>query len=83
MLITKYNVTNFFKSLHSLFSKILNSFLMFVLSLQVLKGDTCHSHSSALAEHSLSIALRKSNLGGMRCLPSKPPSSPGASPGPQ
>ena len=37
---------------------ILNSFLMFDLSLQGLKGDTCHSHSSALAEHSLSIFRR-------------------------
>ena len=31
---------------------ILNSSLKFDLSLQELKGDICHSHSSALAEHS-------------------------------
>ena len=40
---------------------------MFDLSLQGLKGDTCHSHSSTLAEHShatyhyLSILVAISN----------------------
>ena len=37
---------------------ILNSSLMFDLSLQELKADTFHNRSSALAEHSLSIFRR-------------------------
>ena len=46
-----------FKIIHQL--KIPNSFLVFDFSLfKVLKGDTCHSHSSTLAEHSLSTFLR-------------------------
>ena len=36
------------------FLNILNSFLKFERSLQVLKEDTYHSHSSTLVEHSLS-----------------------------
>ena len=42
----------------SSFLNILNSSLMFDLSLQVLKGDTCRSHSSTLAEHNLSTILQ-------------------------
>ena len=47
---------------------------------QGLKADTFHSRFSALVEHSLSIALQKSIPVGMQYLPSKQPSSPGASP---
>ena len=53
---------------------------MFDLSLQGLKGDTCHSRSSALAEHSHATYHYLSNLGDKQYLPSKPPSIPGASP---
>ena len=59
---------------------ILNSSLKFALSLQELKGDICHSHSSALAEHSHATYHYLSNLGDKQYLPSKQPSSPGASP---
>ena len=53
---------------------------MFDLSLQGLKGDICHSHSSALAEHSHATYHYLSILGDKQYLPSKQPSSPGASP---
>ena len=53
---------------------------MFDLSLQELKGDICHSHSSTLAEHSYATYHYLSNLGGKRFLPDKQPSNPGASP---
>ena len=56
------------------------SFLMFALSLQELKGNICHSHSSTLAEHSHATYHYLSNLGDKQYLPSKLPSSPGASP---
>ena len=59
---------------------ILNSFLMFDLSLQGLKGDICHSHSSTLAEHSHATYHYLSILGDKQYLPSKQPSSPGVSP---
>ena len=52
---------------------------MFDLSLQGLKGDTCHSHSSTWVEHSHATYHYLSNLDDMRYLPSKLPSSPGAS----
>lgn len=57
-----------------------NSFLMFALSLQELKGDICHSHSSTLAEHSHATYHYLSILGDKQYLPSKLPSSPVASP---
>ena len=44
------------------------------------KGDICHSHSSALAEHSHATYHYLSILGDKQYLPSKLPSSPGASP---
>ena len=53
---------------------------MFDLSLQELKGDICYSHSSTLAEHSHATYHYLSTPGGMQYLPSKQPSSPGASP---
>ena len=53
---------------------------MFDLSLQELKGDICHSHSSTLAEHSHATYHYLSNLGDKQYLPSKQPSSLGASP---
>ena len=53
---------------------------MFVLPLQVLKGDIWHSHSSTLAKHSHATYRYLSNLGDKQYLPSKLPSSPGASP---
>ncbi len=56
---------------------------MFDLSLQGLKGDTCHSHSSTLAEHSHATYHYLSNLGDKQYLPSKQPSSPGVSPKPR
>ena len=59
---------------------ILNSSLKFYLSLQGLKGDICHSHSSTLAEHSHATYHYLSNLGDKQFLPSKQPSSPGVSP---
>ena len=49
-------------------------------SLQGLKGNICHSHSSALAEHSHATYHYLSILGDKQYLPSKLPSSPGASP---
>ena len=52
---------------------------MFDLSLQELKEDTCHSHSSTLAEHSHATYHYLSSLGDKQYLPSKLPSSPGAS----
>lgn len=39
----------FFANFYKFLFNILNSFLMFDLSLLELKGDICHSHSSALA----------------------------------
>ena len=53
---------------------------MFDISLQVLKGDTCHSHSSTLAEHSHATYHYLSILGDKQYLPDKQPSSPDASP---
>lgn len=47
---------------------------MFDLSHQVLKADICHSHSSALAEHSHATYHYLSILGGKQYLPSKQPS---------
>lgn len=44
--------------IHIFLLNILNSFLMFDLSLQGLKGDTCRSHSSTLAVHSLAIVMQ-------------------------